>query len=144
MTQTVTLELPEAIFLPAQRMAKAIHRPVADLLVRALRASLPSLDELPPTLIADLVDLEKLDDKALRQVMLSQVPSGRQRKLNGLLEKNKIGGLTGAERIELEALQNEADRVMLRKARAAVLLKFRGQRLPTLAELKKLNQAKVR
>jgi len=144
MTQTVTLELPEAIFLPAQRMAKAIQRPVTDLLVRALRAALPPLDELPPVLIANLVDLEKLDGRALRHVMLSQVPSGRQRKLNGLLEKNKIGGLTGAERIELEALQNEADRVMLRKARAAVLLRFRGQRLPTLVELKKLNQAKVR
>jgi hypothetical protein len=142
MTQTVTLELPEAIFLPAQRMAKAIQRPVADLLVRALRASLPPLDELPAALIADLVDLEKLDDRALWRVMLSQVPSGRQRKLNGLLEKNKSGRLTGAERIELDALQNEADRVMLRKARAAVLLKFRGQRLPTLVELKKLSQSK--
>ena len=132
MTQTVTLELPEAIFLPAQRMAKAIQRPVADLLVRALRASLPPLDELPPELIADLVDLEKLNDRALRRIMLSQVPSARQRKLNGLLEKNKSGRLTGAERMELDAFQNEADRVMLRKARAAVLLKFRGQRLPTL------------
>jgi len=113
-------------------MAKAIHRPVADLLVRALRASLPPLDELPPELIADLVGLEKLDDRALWRVMVSQAPSGRQRKLNGLLEKNKSGRLTGAERMELEALQNDADRVMLRKARAAVLLKFRGQRLPTL------------
>jgi hypothetical protein len=144
MTQTVTLELPEAIFLPAQRMAKAIQRPVADLLIRALRASLPSLDELPPVLIADLVDLEKLNDKALWQVMLSQVPSGQQRKLNRLLAKNKNDGLTDAERIEMEALQNEADRVMLRKARAAVLLKFRGKRLPTLAELKKLSQSKAK
>jgi hypothetical protein len=32
-------------------------------------------------------------------------------------------------------LQQQADMVMLRKARAAVLLRFRGRRLPTLAEL---------
>jgi hypothetical protein len=32
-------------------------------------------------------------------------------------------------------LQKQADLVMLRKARAAVLLRFRGHRLPTLAEL---------
>jgi len=35
----------------------------------------------------------------------------------------------------LDHLQREADRVMLRKARAAVLLRFRGFRLPTLEEL---------
>jgi hypothetical protein len=43
MIQTVTLELPETIFLPAQRMAEAIQRPLAELFVRALKASLPHL-----------------------------------------------------------------------------------------------------
>jgi hypothetical protein len=35
----------------------------------------------------------------------------------------------------LRELQGRADLVMLRKARAAVLLRFRGRRPPTLAEL---------
>ncbi len=144
MTQTVTLELPETIFLPAQRMAEAIQRPLAELLVRALKASLPPLEGLSPFLVAELVDLEKLDDKALRHVMLSQVPASRQRKLNLLLDKNKSGKLSESERAELAALQNDADRLMLRKARAAVLLRFRGQRLPTLAELRKLQRAKAK
>jgi hypothetical protein len=144
MTQTVTLELPEAIFLPAQRMAEAIQRPLAELLVRALKASLPPLEGLSPFLVAELVDLEKLDDEALRHVMLSQVPASRQRKLNHLLDKNKSGKLSESERAELSALQNEADRVMLRKARAAVLLRFRGQRLPTLTELRKHQRSKAK
>jgi hypothetical protein len=144
MTQTVTLELPETIFLPAQRMAEAIQKPLADLLVRALKASLPSLEGLSPLLIADLVDLEKLDNKALRHVMLRQVPASRQRKLNRLLDKNKSGKLSESERAETTALQNEADRLMLRKARAAVLLRFRGQQLPTLAELRKLQRSKAK
>jgi len=144
MTQTVTLELPETIYLPAQRMAEATRRPVTEVLVGALKASLPPLEGLPPALITELVNLEKLDDEALWQVMLSQVPAERQRELNRLLRKNKSGKLSESERTDLAALQSEADRVMLRKARAAVLLRFRGQRLPTLAELRKLTLAKVK
>jgi hypothetical protein len=45
---------------------------------------------------------------------------------------------TDAEREQLTILQHQADLVMLRKARAAVLLRFRGKRVPTLAELSQL------
>jgi len=138
MAQTVTLELPQTIYQPVSRMAKATNRPLEDLLVGALQASLPSLDGLPPELIEELVKLERLDDESLWQVMASQVPQEQQSELNHLLDKNQAGTLTRPEREELNRLQDEADRVMLRKARAAVLLRFRGHRLPTLDELHKL------
>ena len=144
MTQTVTLELPDTIYQTAQRMAEATKRSLAELLVRALKASLPPLEGLPQALFAELVNLEKLDDETLSHVMLAQVPATQQRKLNRLLQKNKSGKLTESERMELATLQNEADRVMLRKARAAVLLRFRGHRLPTLAELRKLSRSKAK
>ncbi len=141
MTRTVTLELPDTIYLPAQRMAEAFRRPLPDVLVEALKASLPPLEGLPPGLIAELGSLETLDDDALWQVMLSRLPADRQRKLNRLLRKNKTEKMTAADRAELAALQNDADRIMLRKARAAVLLRFRGRRLPTLIELRKLTRS---
>jgi hypothetical protein len=142
MAHTVTLELPDAVYLPAQRMAEAAQRPLADVLVDALQASLPPLEGLPPALASELVGLERLGDEALWQVMLSQVPTGRQRRLHRLLRKGKTGKLTAAERTELTALQDEADRVMLRKARAAVLLRFRGRPVPTMKELRKLARAR--
>jgi len=46
--------------------------------------------------------------------------------------------LTASEHEQLAVLQQQADLVMLRKARAAVLLRFRGKRVPTLAELSQL------
>lgn len=141
MPQIVTLDLPDTIYLPAQRMAEATRRPLADVLVGALKASLPSLEGLSAELVAELIELEKLSDDALWQVMLSSVPADQQRRLSRLLRKNKAGQLSETERADLAALQAEADRVMLRKARAAVLLRFRGQRLPTLAELRKLTRA---
>jgi hypothetical protein len=138
MAQTVTLELPQAIYLPARRMAEVTNRSLEDLLVSALKASLPPLDGLPSELVEDLVELESLDDESLRQVMVSKVPTAQQRELDRLLRKNQAGTLTEQERQKLDRLQREADRVMLRKARAAVLLRFRGHRLPTLEELRRL------
>jgi hypothetical protein len=138
MPQTVTFELPDVVYQPAQRMAEARRQPLTDLLVSALKASLPSLEGLSPALRTELINLERLDDVALWRVMLGQVSARQQQKLNHLLQKNKTGKLTESERGSLAALQNEADRMMLRKARAAVLLRFRGHRLPTLAELRKL------
>jgi hypothetical protein len=138
MAQTVILELPQTIYLPARRMAEATNRPLEDLLVCALKASLPPLDGLPSELAEDLVGLESLDDESLRQLMVSKVPAAQQRELDRLLRKNQAGTLTEKERQKLDHLQREADRVMLRKARAAVLLRFRGHRLPTLEELRRL------
>jgi len=138
MSQVVTLELPDTIYLPVQRMAEATRRPLAEVLVGALKASLPSLEGLSPDLTAELVGLEGLSDDALWQIMLSHVPTDRQQRLNRLLRKSKTGKLTQPERTDLAVLQHEADRIMLRKARAAVLLRFRGQRLPTLVELRRL------
>jgi len=89
-------------------------------------------------LAEDLVGLESLDDESLRQVMVSKVPTAQQRELDRLLRKNQAGTLTEQERQKLDRLQREADRVMLRKARVAVLLRFRGHRLPTLEELRRL------
>jgi hypothetical protein len=138
MAQTVILELPQTIYQPVSRMAEATNRPLEDLLVGALQASLPPLDGLPPELVEELVKLERLDDESLWQAMTSQVPQEQQSALNHLLDKNQAGTLSAQEREELNRLQREADRVMLRKARAAVLLRFRGHRLPTLDELHKL------
>ena len=142
MRQVITLELPDTIYLPAQRMAEATRRPLADVLVGALKASLPSLEGLTPELTAELVGLENLDDDMLWQIMLSRVPTDRQRRLGRLLRKNKIAKLTKAERADLTTLQHESDRIMLCKARSAVLLRFRGRRLPTSAELRQLSQPK--
>ena len=140
MAQTITLELPDTIYQPAQRMAAATRRSITEVLVAALKAFLPPLDDLPSELQTELSALEELDDQALWVVMQSQVPEKQQRKVSDLLQKRKVEKLKEAEQATLTALQDEADLLMLRKARAAVLLRFRGHRLPTLAELRQSNQ----
>ncbi len=141
MPQTVTLTLPDKLYEPIQRMAQASDQSVETVLLTALYASLPSLEGLPSDLVQELVELEALDDDTLRQVLLETVPVDQQQKLEVLLQQNQSGGLTKSEQKQLADLQHAADRVMLRKARAAVLLRFRGQRIPTLTELHQLTIA---
>lgn len=141
MTQTITLNLPDKIYGPIQRMAQATNRSVETLLLTALQTSLPSLEGLPEEIVQELADLETLDNNKLRQILLELVPLDQQQQLEALLQQNQAGVLTEIEQEILNFLQQEADKVMLRKARAAVLLRFRGQRVPTLAELRQLTIA---
>jgi hypothetical protein len=143
MSQTITLTLPDNFFHPVQRTAQAIKQPVETLLLTALQASLPSIEELPIEVRQHLIELEVLDDEALRRVMMENVPQNQRKALDQLLARNQTGALTDAEHEELTALQHQADLVMLRKARAAVLLRFRGKRIPTLAELAELNTRRL-
>ena len=138
MPQTITLTLPDDVLQPVQRVAQATQQSVEELLVAALQAALPSLEGLPSDLMPQLVALESLDDQTLWRVMLESVPLNQQHRLHDLLLRNQAGILTDPEREQLALLQQQADLVMLRKARAAVLLRFRGKRIPTLAELTQL------
>ena len=138
MPQTITLTLPDNILQPVQRVAQATQQSVEELLVTALQAALPPLEGLPPEVVQPLIALESLDDQTLWWVMLETVPLDQQYQLHDLLIRNQAGTLTDVEREQLAILQQQADLMMLRKARAAVLLRFRGKRVPTLAELSQL------
>lgn len=138
MSQTVTLNIPESFLQPLERTMRATNQPLEQLLLTALQTALPSLEGLPPDLLAELEALELLDDDELRRVLLETVAAQTQQELSALLQKQSSKALTEAEQVHLLARQKQADLVMLRKARAAVLLRFRGHRLPTLAELGRL------
>ena len=138
MPQTITLTLPDNVLQPVQRVAQATKQSVEELLVTALQAVLPTLEDLPSDVVQHLVALESLDDQTLWRVMLETVPLDQQHQLHDLLLRNQAGILTDSECEQLSLLQQQADLVMLRKARAAVLLRFRGKRVPTLAELSQL------
>jgi hypothetical protein len=138
MSQTITLTLPDNFFRPIQRTAQATNQPIEEVLLHALQASLPSLEGLPNDFLENLTTLEMLDDQSLWRVMGERVPANLQRSLSNLLDRKQSTTLTDAEQQQLTALQRQADLVMLRKARAAVLLRFRGKRIPTLTELDQL------
>ena len=136
MSHAVTLTLPDRLYEPTRRIAQATNQPLETVLLTALQASLPPLDGLSAELADELGRLEELDNKALRSVMFEAVPEIEQNEAEDLLGANRSLALTADERERLLAIQRAADRLMLRKARAAVLLRFRGQHIPASAEMR--------
>jgi hypothetical protein len=131
MTRPVlSLELPEDVFERVRRAAKGMNQPVETALVNIVRAATPSLEKVPAAYRAELEGLEDLGDEELWRTAQSRLASARQRRLERLLDKNQRGELTDRERRALGDLRSEADRFMLRRSYAALLLKYRGHRVP--------------
>ena len=143
MSHAVTLNLPDNWLPSLERAARATRQPVEKLLLRAVQAALPTVEDVPPHLAPALEALELLTDDELRGVLCETVPPETQKRLSLLLRQQQTAPLPDAAQAELDALQHEADLVMLRKAQAAVLLRFRGQRLPTLHELARLTHTRA-
>ena len=134
--QTIAIQMPQPLYHRLERMAELTRCPLENVVLQTLDSNvLPLPDDLPDEMGGDLLTLEGLDDDALWQVARSAVSPEQQEQIGLLLEKNRLGIITEPERTTLAQLRQEADQLMLRKAYAYVLLKRRGYRLPTLAEL---------
>jgi hypothetical protein len=129
-TQEVTLPLPEELYVRFQQTAEATRQTVVEVLLHAVEVgSPPRWEDAPVAFQADLAALDRLDDGALWRVARSRAVVAKDR-FQELLDKHTAGTLNPAEQNELEILQHEADRLMLRKAHAAALLRWRGHTLP--------------
>jgi hypothetical protein len=136
MSQPVlTLELPEDIYERVRRAAKGMNQPVEQALVKIVSAATPSLEKVPAEYRAELEAMEDLGDEELWGIFRSRLAPAKQRRLEHLLDKNQRGELTDRERQGLAGLRAEGDRLMLRRSYAALLLKYRGHRLPNLEDL---------
>ena len=136
MPESVTVQLPQEALQRFRRGAGAAGKPLEEFLADRLMDAVPPLPgDIPPSLCEELDALEQLDESALREVAESRLPAGRQRLYSGLLTKNSAGTITAGERRKLDALGEEARRLTLKKARAYLLLKWRGYVIPSSEEL---------
>lgn len=127
LVETVTLQIPETLYQRLVNTASATQRPLEEVMLHALQVgSPPAWDDVPEEFQADIAALDKLDDNTLWQIAHSQKTAADMERYNILLESNQSSTLTEAERLELMALRNAADRFMLCKAQAAALLRWRG------------------
>lgn len=136
MYHALTIQLPEDLFQFLQRIAQASQRPLEEIVLCAVTTRLPASEGLPDEIIKNLSSLELLDAAALRQVILSTVPAQHAQVLCELLIQQQFSALSVAGQAELDELLHEADLLLLRKARAALLLRLRGNLVPSLKELR--------
>ncbi len=131
-TQTVTLDLPERVYLRLRHVAEATRRPFEDVVLRAIDAgSPPAWEDAPAEVQPELAAMDRLDDDALwviaRGVMDRTDP--RWVRFAVLVARQESQDLSAEDAAEIDALQDELDRFTLRKAHAAALLKWRGRRV---------------
>jgi hypothetical protein len=126
MAEQITVTLPEDISTRVRQIAEATSQSVEQIVLDHLKSLTVQLPSLPVDDQAELDALHRLSDDALWTIAREQVPEAAQARAHILMEKNSRGTLTDAEAAELGKLVQRADRVMLRKAEAAAILRERG------------------
>lgn len=126
----VVVELPDDVYERVERTAKGLQQPIDRALVKIVEAGLPSLAKVPAGYRPELEALEEMTDDELWEVAKAEMSGVQQDRLDELLRKNQSEGLSAAEQQELDQLHAEANRLMLRKSYAQVILKWRGHPVP--------------
>jgi hypothetical protein len=134
--RTVTVQLPENLYLRLQQTAQATQQSFDTILLRAVQVgSPPAWETAPSEFQVDLAALDRLDDAALWRVARYRVTPAQMERYQTLLDKNANETLSAEEWVELAQLRTEFDRHMLQKAHAAALLQWRGHQIPPADKL---------
>ncbi|MCA2682736.1 MAG: hypothetical protein IM504_19710 [Microcystis sp. M038S2] len=118
MTETVTLELPEALAQQAKQIAALTHRRLEEILVEWIDYAISelSIESLPDNQILALCDL--------------QMEAEQQELFSSLLAQNQEGELNEAGVNQLDTLMQVYRRGLVHKARALKVAVERGLRPP--------------
>jgi hypothetical protein len=112
-----------------------MNQPVEKALVDIVRAATPSLEKVPAESRPELECMEELGDDELWGILRSRFATAKQRRMQRLLDKNQREELTDRERRALAELRAAGDRLTLRRSYAALLLKYRGHRIPNIESI---------
>ena len=135
-THKVTIELPEPIYRLLAQIADASHQPVESIAAQSVTGNLPpSVETAPAELRDELQRMQGLVQDELMAIVGEQISVAQSSRHLELLERNANGQLSAQEREELNRLRVAADGLMVRKAYAWALLRWRGYRVPPFGEL---------
>lgn len=134
--QAVTIKLPNEIYEQLKRTAELSSQPLDTVVAQSLSHSLsPLLEDIPPTYQREVYPLLEMNDLALQKEVERIFPAETWAEYESLLQINKGRALTSNENGRLQELRYQADLLTFRKAYAAVLLKRRGNEIPSTSEL---------
>jgi hypothetical protein len=137
---TMTVELSSNVFERLRHMARQQQRSVNDI-ARDLIAN--ALVDLPRDVKDELITFANLSDDVLWVLARSTMSQSQQEELAQLNEEAQRRPLTEAEAQRQEVLLNQYDRVIVRRAEAARLLKSRGYDLSDPAVLHNASRGDV-
>jgi hypothetical protein len=124
--KTIHLTLPKELHDRLLHRAEAVGRSLQKEIIEALYEATADASELPLHLTEALAPLPSCSDEELWHAARVRLPVEESETMESLNRKRSHQGLEDAEACRLARLRRLADRVMLVRAEAAVLLKQRG------------------
>ena len=135
MERAITVRVPVAAFDRIRHVARQQRRSVPDMVRDLIVQDLPGLPPLPLDVESELGAFASLSDTVLWLIARSTLTKTQQSELAQLNHKAQQRSLTERERIRQQKLGDAYDRVLVRRAQAAALLKSRGYDLSNLSVL---------
>jgi hypothetical protein len=126
MSKLVVVDLPDEIYRRAESLARLARREVGEVLADAITLSLSSLDG--PSVEGS--PMAGLSDRDVVELTALQLPPAQDRRLSQLLDRQQAQELTETERTDLQALMQQYQQGLLRKAEALNEAVRRGLRNP--------------
>lgn len=135
-SEKVTIELPAVVFQQLMGLAEATQQPIETLVLQSVVSNLPPmLEKLPLEMRGELLAMQTMSIEALLAIAQSQIdPVIHQQHLE-LLSANRDRELTGDEADTLMGFQELCDRLMLKKAYAWAMLRWRGYPVPAMKDM---------
>jgi hypothetical protein len=134
-TTPVIIDLPVFLFQQLETIAQQQHRSVPDIVREMVLREVPALPALPQDVEAELAAFTSLSDDVLWLLVRSTLTEVEQEELAALNNQAKQRPLTQEEQSRQQALLDTYDRLIVRRAQAALLLKLRGDDLSDPAVL---------
>jgi hypothetical protein len=131
-TQRLTLDVPEPLYQQLRQRAEQTRRSVEEETLDVLAGSLPN-GALPADLAEVAAALDAMDDATLRATAQARFPAESSAELEELNTKQRRQSLSADEARRLADLVRLYERHMVIRARAAVVLKRRGNNLDGIA-----------
>lgn|GEM_PF-1054448 len=125
-TTPVTITVPTTIFQQLEILAHQQHRSVSDMVCEIVLREVPLLPALPQDVEVELAAFTNLSDEVLWLLARSTLTEAEQEELATLNDLAQQRSLTQAEQAHQQVLVEAYERVMIRRAHAALLLKLRG------------------
>ncbi len=129
MSVRITIDLPEALIERLESAAQSQRRSVADVVREFVIDNWKLRPRLPDDVEAELAALPSLSDETLWLLACNTLTTEEQQHLSYLNREAKERALTEEENKQLDALLDKYDRMMVRRAQAALILKNRGHDL---------------
>lgn len=126
MSGEIVIELPPLAYAQLQAMATAQQRAVAAIASDLILAELPVMPALPEDVEQELAAFDQLSDDVLVLLANSSLNAQEQTELAELNEQAQSRGLLPADAERREHLLARYDRMLVRRAQAALVLRRRG------------------